>query len=353
VADDLGPGDRFTMPTGERADKIMGDLMGDLMGDKNDAGALFGGLFGGSRARAGGEQKAPGSSGTTTRWRGPRPDWRPQAKTRALLADVQAVLDEYADHLPLTGRQIFYRLVTAGYPKTMVAYTALLEMLVNARRAGTIPSTPSGTTGSPRSGRTVSTARRTFGRTWSPGPRTTAGIASRARTQSWRSGARRRAWFPSSSGSLIRSGLPCSHRRGSIRSRRSTTPPGGPPSPGRSSSCTSATLTPLASTCSVQHSRTWPPGPTAWGPEVEFVRVAVTPEQVTTYGLATAPPKASDKRSFSGETCQAEALDPGDLATIVREAIEDHTDPDVRQDVLAVEEAERTELVDQVARWIS
>lgn len=45
-------------------------------------------------------------------------DWRPQQKTRELLAQVHGVLDEYADHLPLTVRQLFYRLVaTVGYPK--------------------------------------------------------------------------------------------------------------------------------------------------------------------------------------------------------------------------------------------
>ena len=45
--------------------------------------------------------------------------WRPQAKTRLLLDQVAAILDEYADHLPLTVRQVFYRLVgTAGYPRT-------------------------------------------------------------------------------------------------------------------------------------------------------------------------------------------------------------------------------------------
>lgn len=63
-------------------------------------------------------------------------DWRPQAKTRALLADVEDVLEEYREHLPLSVRQIFYRLVaTAGYPKTENAYARLAEHLVRARRA--------------------------------------------------------------------------------------------------------------------------------------------------------------------------------------------------------------------------
>jgi len=59
---------------------------------------------------------------THTRVRGLAP-WNPQRKTLALLDQVQAVLDEYQDHLPLTNRQVFYRLVGAfDYPKTESAY---------------------------------------------------------------------------------------------------------------------------------------------------------------------------------------------------------------------------------------
>jgi hypothetical protein len=67
-------------------------------------------------------------------------DWRPQPKTKALLATVNEVLDEYRDHLPLTCRQIFYRLVGAhGYDKTEQAYERLCEALNKARRARLIP----------------------------------------------------------------------------------------------------------------------------------------------------------------------------------------------------------------------
>ena len=45
---------------------------------------------------------------TSTRVRG-LASWKPQKETRHLLIQVQAVLEEYADHLPLTCRQIFYR----------------------------------------------------------------------------------------------------------------------------------------------------------------------------------------------------------------------------------------------------
>ncbi|WP_232279510.1 hypothetical protein [Roseobacter sp. AzwK-3b] len=67
-------------------------------------------------------------------------DYRPYAKTRALLDQVQAVLDEYRDYVPLTNRQIFYRMVGAhGYDKSESAYGRLCNHLANARRGGLIP----------------------------------------------------------------------------------------------------------------------------------------------------------------------------------------------------------------------
>ena len=67
-------------------------------------------------------------------------DWRPQPRTRVLLAQVGEILAEYSDHLPLTVRQVFYRLVAAhGYEKTERAYRRLCEHLVRARRARVIP----------------------------------------------------------------------------------------------------------------------------------------------------------------------------------------------------------------------
>lgn len=66
--------------------------------------------------------------------------WRPQRSTVALLDDVQEILDEYQDYLPLTVRQVFYRLVGSfGYEKTERAYARLGEHLVRARRARFVP----------------------------------------------------------------------------------------------------------------------------------------------------------------------------------------------------------------------
>src|SRR5262249_22871521 len=68
-----------------------------------------------------------------TRVRGFAP-WSPEKATLALLDQVQGILDEYVDHLPLTIRQIFYRLVGAhDYEKTERAYQRLVLLLESPR----------------------------------------------------------------------------------------------------------------------------------------------------------------------------------------------------------------------------
>ncbi|MEU2228254.1 DUF4277 domain-containing protein [Streptomyces sp. NPDC018347] len=78
---------------------------------------------------------------------------------------------------------------------------------------------------------------------------------------------------------------------------------------------------------------------------------AVTPEQIVTHSLPTAPPKATDRRSFSGTaTTQAEALPPDMLAAIVHGAIEAHRDPEVHRQALLREETGRQAIRARLAR---
>jgi len=66
--------------------------------------------------------------------------WRPHKKTAVLMYQVQGILEEYRAHLPMSGRQVFYRLVAVhDYPKTENFANKLTEHLVRARRAGMIP----------------------------------------------------------------------------------------------------------------------------------------------------------------------------------------------------------------------
>jgi hypothetical protein len=86
--------------------------------------------------------------------------------------------------------------------------------------------------------------------------------------------------------------------------------------------------------------------------EVSFTRLAVTPEQISSLGLTTAPPKKEDKRAFIGnETVQAEAIAPDDMAQIISDAILSRIDPDILRQTLKREAAIRerlTEALDQL-----
>lgn len=67
-------------------------------------------------------------------------DWSPQSKTRYWLQCVNEILQQYQEYLPLTIRQIFYRLVASyEYDKTEQAYSRLINYLGRARRARMIP----------------------------------------------------------------------------------------------------------------------------------------------------------------------------------------------------------------------
>jgi hypothetical protein len=65
--------------------------------------------------------------------------WRPYRKTELMLAQVQQILDEYSEHLPLTVRQVYYRMIASyRHPKGKQFTAALYDLIVNARRAGRI-----------------------------------------------------------------------------------------------------------------------------------------------------------------------------------------------------------------------
>jgi hypothetical protein len=76
-----------------------------------------------------------------------------------------------------------------------------------------------------------------------------------------------------------------------------------------------------------------------FGADITFIRLAVTPEQITALALPTAPPKATDRRVFHGDTVQAEAIPPNVLAQIVQEAIDARLDQKAYRAVLERERA--------------
>jgi hypothetical protein len=291
-----------------------------------------------------------GAKRTSTRPRGFAP-WKPQQKTRELIARVNAVLDEYQDHLPLTLRQIFYRLVGAhGYEKTERAYDRLGEHLVRARRARLVPMEVIRDDGG-----TVIT------------PTMWASAEEFLDTVRYQAG---RLWLDRTAGQKTRLVVICEAAGMAPQLARVASPYGIPviSSSGFDSLTEKHTF---AAELASHHRPTEvlhigdhdPSGVSMFaafledaeafcrdlGGEATFSRLAVTPAQIATYDLPTAPPKPTDRRAFSGETCQAEALAPDILAGILRDALDARIDHGALDRVLHREREVQHELSERLS----
>ena len=83
------------------------------------------------------------------------------------------------------------------------------------------------------------------------------------------------------------------------------------------------------------------------GGKFAAARLALTQWQVEDMGIETAPPKRTDSRAkrWEGETAQLEAIPPDVLTHMVVEAIEASTDAGIRDEVLKREADERSALI--------
>ena len=265
--------------------------------------------------------------------------YAPRGANVELLAAVQSVLQEYSDQLPLTCRQIFYRLVGGyGYEKTELAYKRLTEMLVLARRGGVIPFdhirddgnaliAPS-LWGSPGEWLEAITDRSQYVRLspWPTQPRYVEVICEAGGM------APMLARVADAFGVTVRSGGGFDSVTAKYDLAQFYVRQGKP--------------------VTVLHVGDYDPsGEALWknleedvtafceadGGELLVKRVAVTPAHRDAYNLPTAPPKKTDKRSVFPEgeqTVQAEALPPDLLQSIVREAIQAEMDMDALDETL-------------------
>jgi hypothetical protein len=279
--------------------------------------------------------------------------WRPQAKTRELLGAVDAVLDEYAEHLPLTVRQIFYRLVGEfGYEKTEAAYSRLAEMLVRARRARRVPfdviRDDGPVTYSSRwhhdpedfwddTGQRIRDYRRdrqagqrSYIELWCEAAGMApqlAKVADEFSVPVFSAGG-----FASLTAVRLIAERACRRNVPTVLLHVGDFDPSG-----------EAIFEAIAEDAAefVLADRT------IGIQSIEAVRVALTAEQVEHYDLETAPPKNSDSRSakWRGATCQLEALAPDALASILRDQIWTSFNRDVFASQVAAEREDRTELL--------
>jgi hypothetical protein len=80
--------------------------------------------------------------------------------------------------------------------------------------------------------------------------------------------------------------------------------------------------------------------------EIHFRRLAVTPEQIDDWDLPTRPTKTSDTRSkgFGEISVELDAIEPAQLRSIVRSAIEDYLPRDQLEKLKVAEASERQQL---------
>jgi hypothetical protein len=267
----------------------------------------------------------------TNRPRGFAP-WRPRAKTLLLLDSVQKVLDTYRDSLPLTGRQIFYRLVaTTGFDKTEASYKQLLEMLNRARRADMVPMDAIRDDGAVAVGLNRFRDSEEF-------LQACAGSASNFQLDLLQDQPQRVEVICEAAGMVPQLDRVARSYGVAVRS-----------SGGFDSTTVKHQLGrfygELDRPAVVLHVGDFDPSgehihlnlgedvgafAAYYGGSVHVRRVAVTADQQVAHNLPTAPPKPTDKRSFSADfTVQAEALPPDVLAEIVRHAIESELDLDL------------------------
>ncbi|SFB82568.1 hypothetical protein [Tropicimonas isoalkanivorans] len=263
-------------------------------------------------------------------------DYRPSTSTRALLSQAQEVLDEYRQYWPLTIRQIFYRLVGAhGYDKTEGAYKRLCHHLANARRGRWISFDAIRDDGVTTYSldhfvdrddflRHVRRLGETYTRDKLAGQDLHIevwGEAAGMLPQLYHVAEPYSVPVYSSGGFDSLTAKKRLADRICRMEKEATILHLGDFDPSGESIFDSVAEDVTAFVMSDR-----PHGLVS----VAFERVALTAEQVSRYGLPTAPPKTTDSRSKSwdGGTCQLEALPPNVIAEILRAAIERHIDGD-------------------------
>lgn len=291
---------------------------------------------------------------TSTRVRG-FAEWNQRSTTRQVVEQIHAVLAEYQDYLPMTARQIFYRLVGAyGYEKAESAYERVLNYLNRGRRAGVFDwghirddgateVRPAGWADIPEFMNAVIHTANTYRRDLTQGQPVIVELwveAAGMVPQITRVAAPYGVTVYSSGGFDSTTLKHDAADRITDRDRPTHVLHIGDHDNSGCSILDSAAED-IAAFCD---------GMCGDPHIVRFTRVAVTPHLIEKYDLPTSPGKTTDARGgYMRETVQAEALDPATLAAEVRAAIQAALDIDILKATRALGAEEQRRLVRRLA----
>lgn len=295
--------------------------------------------------------------------------YRPQAEAGRIIEQVKEVLLQYASYLPLTLRQVYYRLIATHeeHPKTEVFYDRLGTILARSRRAGLISFDAIRDDG-------TQTLRCGDGFNGPASFFRSVLAGARGYSRNKRLDQSRQVILMCETAGMVPQ----------ILSAVGDLPVIVQTSGGMDSVTAKYDLANLCSDkdTTILHVGDWDPGGIAIYHGIaldvgqmhreiaeaghvqpfafDFDRIAVTPEQVAEYGLLTANRKSgdADKRWFPGIggdpdlTCQAEALPPDALARIVREAVEAEIDMETYRQACDLEQVERLQITTQIEEAI-
>jgi hypothetical protein len=282
--------------------------------------------------------------------------WTPRAKSQELLEQVEAVFEQYEEQLPLTIRQVFYRLVaTVEFEKTENGYERLQNLLNRARRASLISFEDIRDDGVTIAMPLAFAGRKAFFRA----AKELAARYARPRQDGqeqyielWVEAAGMVPLIKRTVGDEF--GIP-------IQSC------GGFDSTSAKWGAAQRALARDVPTV-VMHIGDHDPSGLAlfesvgedvgamvaeFDGDIDFRRIAVTPEQIDRYQLPTAPPKKNDVRSAwtGGGTVQAEALPPDVLGEEVRQAVSPLFDDQALAEIRAQEKVDAANLNADLERW--
>ena len=91
------------------------------------------------------------------------------------------------------------------------------------------------------------------------------------------------------------------------------------------------------------------------GVDIEVKRIALNPDQIEEMGLPGVPPKRTDSRTANwsgGDVVECDAVEPKTLAKMCKDAIKEHFDEDLYEELMEKEKEERDQYIEALKEFV-